>query len=565
MSNNNRTNEGPVRQGRTGSIRCLSGLVGAFLLGAALPAACAADAYFSGASGSAWDATTTADWSATTGGPYSSVWNSGDKAIFEGTPTTVNVSASDIPRAGGINFNVDGYTLSGGQIYMVDGSKIVLPAASLNATISSVLADDSGASTVWFTGASYTDHLTLGAVNTFTGKAYVQGCTVLFDDLEDGGIASDFGQGTNAISLGAGSAASAIINYINGVGGSTDRPLLIGGSGSGGNCTINNNAYGAISFNNPGDAMDRTFTFGNRNLALGGSYHATPSTFAGALSDLPGYATKLTINGSSWTILGTNSYSGGTVLASSTTATLRLTNDVALGNPTSGIRFSISGTLNAINLGAPVQNDGTINSARTITVDSGKIAYFGTADTNNLIVAAYITGAGGVRKQSSSYAFGTVRFTCDTNDYTGDFGINYGKVEFTSVANQGVPSSLGAATLGTGAITLGYGNSATTLKYIGVANNSTTRPLVWQNPTTGCILDASGAGTISYLASASLKQGSGSAYIRLQGTNTGLNTLAQVINDNGGTTSLQKQDVGTWVLTGVNTFSGTTAISGGTL
>lgn len=565
MNNSIQTYRKTVRSARANSSRCLSGLAGVLLLGACVPATLAADAYFSGASGTMWDASTTADWGAGSGGPYTSLWNAGDRAIFEGVPTFVNVSGTDIPTCGGITFNVDGYTLSGGQINMMNNSKIVMPAANLTATISSVLADDSSASKVWFTGASYTDQITLSVANTFTGEAYVQGASVNFDDLENGGVASDFGQGTNAIALGAGSASSAIINYINGTGASTDRPLLVGGSANGGNCVINNNGYGPISFNNTGDAMDHQFTDGNRNLTLGGSYHANSSTFAGALSDLPGYRTTLSIGGSHWNILGTNSFSGGVVFKSSSYGQLMITNDMALGNPTNGIRFSINGTLNAVNLGAPVQNDVTINSARTITLDSGKIAYFGTPDTNNLIVAAYITGPGSVRKQSSSYAFGTVRFTCDTNDYTGDFGINYGKVEFTSVANQGVPSSLGAATSGTGAITMGYGNSATTLKYIGAGDSSTTRPLVWQNPTTGCILDASGAGTISYLASADIKQNTGSAYIRLQGTNTGLNTLAQVINDNGGTTSLQKQDAGTWVLTGANTYSGTTAISGGTL
>jgi autotransporter-associated beta strand protein len=53
----------------------------------------------------------------------------------------------------------------------------------------------------------------------------------------------------------------------------------------------------------------------------------------------------------------------------------------------------------------------------------------------------------------------------------------------------------------------------------------------------------------------------------LQGSNTGTNTLAQVINDasSSATTRLTKAGPGKWVLAGANTFSGTTTISGGTL
>ena len=53
--------------------------------------------------------------------------------------------------------------------------------------------------------------------------------------------------------------------------------------------------------------------------------------------------------------------------------------------------------------------------------------------------------------------------------------------------------------------------------------------------------------------------------LTLTGTNTGYNTLAPVIGDNSGATSLVKSGTGTWVLTGSNTFSGTTTINAGTL
>ena len=179
------------------------------------------------------------------------------------------------------------------------------------------------------------------------------------------------------------------------------------------------------------------------------------------------------------TLLGANTYSGGTTISG--TGTILFTNDAALGAAGGGVTFTASGTLAVTNNGVlPIGTVMTIGAGRTITVNSGVAANFYTPDTNNLTVAAYITGAGGVTKKGSSYTLGTVRFSNDTNDYTGDITIANGNTEFTSVANQGTASSLGKGAAGTGGtITLSLSSSTTTLRYVGTNNSSTTRPLVW--------------------------------------------------------------------------------------
>jgi autotransporter-associated beta strand protein len=54
--------------------------------------------------------------------------------------------------------------------------------------------------------------------------------------------------------------------------------------------------------------------------------------------------------------------------------------------------------------------------------------------------------------------------------------------------------------------------------------------------------------------------------LTLSGTNTGTNILAATLGNNGtGATSLVKSGPGTWVLSGENTFNGSTVITGGTL
>jgi autotransporter-associated beta strand protein len=57
----------------------------------------------------------------------------------------------------------------------------------------------------------------------------------------------------------------------------------------------------------------------------------------------------------------------------------------------------------------------------------------------------------------------------------------------------------------------------------------------------------------------------GARTLELTGTNAGNNTIALAIGNNGGATSLVKSGAGTWVLSGLNTYSGTTTINAGTL
>ena len=57
----------------------------------------------------------------------------------------------------------------------------------------------------------------------------------------------------------------------------------------------------------------------------------------------------------------------------------------------------------------------------------------------------------------------------------------------------------------------------------------------------------------------------GARTLTLDGTNTGDNTVALLIGDNSGATSISKTGAGTWLLTNANTYTGDTTISAGTL
>ena len=257
-------------------------------------------------------------------------------------------------------------------------------------------------------------------------------------------------------------------------------------------------------------------------------------------------------------LTGANTYGGGTTISG--TGTLLLTNDAALGNASGGLAFSASGTIN------PTNNDVTLGAGRTVTISSGITATFGVSDVNTLYVASFITGPGSVAKGGSSYSLGWVCFTNDANNYTGDFSTSCGNLQFTSVAEQGTPSSLGAGAAATGGrITLANSISYGSLRYVGVGNSATHRPLYWTANGNIFALDNTGAGTIAYLATTQMVSGAGAKILTLQGSNTGTNTLAQAIGDSGGATTVSKSGAGTWILSGTNTYSGGTTIGAGTL
>ena len=87
-------------------------------------------------------------------------------------------------------------------------------------------------------------------------------------------------------------------------------------------------------------------------------------------------------------------------------------------------------------------------------------------------------------------------------------------------------------------------------------------------PTAGQTIESSGSGTLSFDNTVPLSYGTtGQARtLTLGGTNTGANTFAKVIANNGtGLTSLTKVGAATWILSGTNTFTGTTTVNAGIL
>jgi fibronectin-binding autotransporter adhesin len=152
------------------------------------------------------------------------------------------------------------------------------------------------------------------------------------------------------------------------------------------------------------------------------------------------------------------------------------------------------------------------------------------------------------------------------NSYAGATIISGGVLSVSSLANGGSNSGIGASLGLAPALVLDGG----TLQYTG-AGSSTNRTFTLDQNGGG--LDASGAGALNYTSTlADAFTGSGNRTLTLTGASTASNTLASSIMDastfgagGSGTTAIAKTGVGTWVLTGLNTYTGGTTISGGIL
>ncbi|MCX6857324.1 MAG: autotransporter-associated beta strand repeat-containing protein [Verrucomicrobia bacterium] len=203
---------------------------------------------------------------------------------------------------------------------------------------------------------------------------------------------------------------------------------------------------------------------------------------------------------------------------------------------------------------------GDLTGVETWTVNAGNtITLAGTTPgievvTNTATLNGTVAGTAGLSKTGA----GTLILN-GTNTYTGVTRISAGTLVAATLANGGSNSSIGAATNVASNLILNAG----TLQYTG-PTVSTNRLFSLQASST---IDASGTGAVNFNNAGSMGFNSNTAAktLTLTGTNTDANTLASIIGDNTGATSLTKSGIGTWALSGANTFTGATTISGGTL
>lgn len=254
------------------------------------------------------------------------------------------------------------------------------------------------------------------------------------------------------------------------------------------------------------------------------------------------------------------------------------TGDAAFTLGTLGQTVTLGGNINttAIATGGVSLTD-TINLSLILNANRS----IGTSGGHNVTVNGNISETGGTRQltKGGSFPSGTLTLT-GNNTYTGFTVIETGTLTVSKIADSG-DSNLGYGTQ----ITMSFGNTGAGLNYNG-SGGSTSRKVQLGSSngpqaggTAGGTITASGAngGTgLVFTAPTFIQTVSSTATSRtlnLQGANTDANQIQGVIVDVETevlpavttATNVNKAEAGRWILSGVNTYTGTTTVSGGVL
>lgn len=250
-----------------------------------------------------------------------------------------------------------------------------------------------------------------------------------------------------------------------------------------------------------------------------------------------------------------------------TSTQLAITNDLTGGTATgvefnSGSAFTLSG--NPLTLGGNIVN--LSNCLQTINLD---LAFSATRtvqtlrDGGDITLNGNLSGTGGLTKGNE---YGTLTLTGD-NTFEGPVWIQRGALSVSSlnrIAGGSADSNLGApTTAGNGILSFGTGYQRGELYYTGTGE--TTDRILKFNGLGGMVLAQDGTGHLEFTGSLA-RQNDWNYPLRLTGSTTGTGEISGAIAEgSAGSISISKEGSGTWTLSGVNTYSGPTDITEGTL
>jgi fibronectin-binding autotransporter adhesin len=297
---------------------------------------------------------------------------------------------------------------------------------------------------------------------------------------------------------------------------------------------------GASAFAVNAAATPTTLQIGSGGIAQGATNSltiATPVAVGASQTWATNNTGALTVSGA------VNLGSGNTLtLGGSSSGGITISGAVTLGgNNTISVATTGSGTptiSGAVNLGA-----------NTLTLDD--------PSTRSLTLSGIVSGTGGGITKTSAGS-GVVTLS-GANTYTGITTVSSGILATTTLANGGAASGIGQSSNAATNLVLDGG----TFRYTGAAVSTDRLFTVTAN---GGTLQANGSGAVTFANTGAIVFSGGTpSTFTLDGTSTAANTLAAVIGDGAGATSLVKNGAGTWALTATNTYTGTTTINTGTL
>ncbi len=506
---------------------------------------------------------------------------------------TVSGEALTISGAGGANFfngalnaksGVNNWT---GNITINSNDTRIGAQAGASIEVSGII--DSGANThlVTFRPADTTATVIVSGANTYLGATTLTGGLVNASSLNSvvGGTASsNFGAPTNATTgtINFGGAEGSGLRYT-GAGETTDRIINLGGTTQGGR--IDQSGTGELKFTSGVTATGA----GSKTLTLQGSTAGT-GVIEGAIADNTGTnKTSLAKAGTgTWTLSGTNTYTGTTSVNG---GTLKLNYDTGAGG-TDATKLSdtaaltLGGTLELVggthpeavlsttltagtfsklvrpSGGAVLQmNAITRNAGASIDFSTSGIATTDTPNTTSGILGTWATVGGSDWAANSTNGLdGSITAFSAYTDLSDSAVIADGPTTNVRINSNG----------GGGSMTLG---SATTTINSLLQNNSSQPAVIDLQATntlaTSAIMIGTTAkgltvGTVANDGTLTAATAGGDLLLRNNSV-TDLLTINSAIANNTSASTLTKVGLGTVVLAGTNTYTGTTSVAEGTL
>lgn len=307
-----------------------------------------------------------------------------------------------------------------------------------------------------------------------------------------------------------------------------------------------------------------TVTLGEPITVHNATFESTGYTVAGSTLTLAGVAPTITTNANvtttissgiagtagltkagagTLTLNGAKTFSGGLTVNA---GTLGVNNDAALGDASNGIVMADGTRLNS---GAPA-----FATSRVVTLTNGNVTLSGAG-----LGTARFTGAGGVTLLPGT------NMRNNTNDYAGQtvFNGTAGTYSFTSIANLGVASALGApTTVASGTVLAAATSGSVILDYTGTGGISN-RNFSLQNSGGLVRLRNSGSGALTLMGDISLGGSAGVTTVTFDAINSDLALLGVISNVSAKFVALNGPVGRTITLGGANTWSAAAIVSGG--
>ena len=328
----------------------------------------------------------------------------------------------------------------------------------------------------------------------------------------------------------------------------------------------------------------------NWNTAADGS-GTDPSVDLTSLPGSTAYFNISSLNQNLSVTMGTNISIGGLVF--NNTGTTTITNDgMGIVNVARSITLGAAGiTINsgagAVTLGLQNNITNRINTSLAanqtwvnnstnlfkkfsqIQLNSSILTVDGTGNMTFDPIGSGIKGTAGSSAGIIKNGTGTLSLN-GTNSYPGATVINSGILNVVDLlGNGGAQSSIGQSSSAASNLVFGGGTLQYSGTKFGIALTDRLFTIGNAHGDTAA-LDASGASAttnvVIFANIGAIAYGNTHAHtLTLTGSNTGTNTFACALGDNVGLTSLAKAGVGTWIISGSNSYGGGTTVSGGTL